>query len=324
MLGFLLVYLAAERGSYAREISEGQVPHLRVPGPQEQCTPEHLSLEGVELGPNVIMGMAHGYDMDKLHLLVSSFMRHVKNATLVLFGAALPDRWPHHLKGVQFVTVELEASIGSPAESRFLAYFCFLQAAPSLQRVVTVDTRDVVLTGDPFEVYTDDALHFFQESALKPIGQETYNRDWVTTCTAELNLPLATDNLMGLPVLNSGTMIGPAHHLQEFLGMFTATMRQVIRCGDQGLLNALVWSGQYKLPPFQTESTEVGRWLTVGLKESHDSTYLIQGSDLVSKATGRHYVAAHQYDRVPELVAHFHSLYPNEHEREHEQEHPTV
>ena len=316
LLSFTLTFLIMEHGSYAREDPGGATPHLRVPAPPEQCSPQHLSQDIAHLGPNIVLGMAHGYGKDQLHLLVSSFMRHVKDASLVLFAEKVPDRWPLHLKSVHFVTVEIEASLGSASESRFLAYHCFLQAAPSLARVVTVDTRDVVFTGDPFEVYTDNLLHFFQESALKPIGEETYNRDWVRGCTAQLNLPLATENLMGMSVLNSGTMIGPAQSLRQFLGLFTETMRAYNPgCYDQGLLNVLVWSGQFELPPFMTESTEVGRWLTVGLKESHDSTYLIAGNDdLVSKATGKGYVAAHQYDRVPELTAHFHKLYPQEHE----------
>ena len=316
----LLICLVFQHYNCARETPEGTFPHLQWPGPHEQCSSEHLSLEGVELGPNVIMGMAHGYDMEQLHLLVSSFTRHMKRATLVLFGKTVPDRWPRHLEDVHFMTVEFEASTGGPTEIRHFAYRCLLQAAPSVRRVVTVDTRDVVFIGDPFEVYTDNVMHFFQESSLKPIGQEQYNREWVLTCTAELNLPLAADNLMGLPVLNGGTMIGPARFLQQFLETLTAIMTSSERCGDQGLLNVLLWSGQYKLPPFQMETTEVGRWLTVGLKEARDSTYLIQGSDLTSKATGKPYVAAHQYDRVPELVAHFHSMYP----KEHEHEHPTV
>ena len=259
--------------------------------------------------------MAHGYGKDQVHLLVSSFMGHVKDATLVLFAETVPDGWPHHLTGVQFIPIEIEASLGSASEARFLAYHCFLQAAPSVVRVVTVDTRDVVLTGDPVSVYTDNLLHVFQESALKPIGEEIYNRDWVTKCTAQLKLPLATDNLMGMTVLNSGTIIGPAQSLREFLGLFTETMRAYHPgCYDQGLLNVLIWSGHFELPPFIVESTEVGRWLTVGLKESHDSTYIISGSKVVSKATGKDYVAAHQYDRVPELTAHFHKLYPAKHE----------
>lgn len=315
LLSSILISLALEHGSYASEEPGIKTPHLRVPAPPEQCSPQHLSQDIAHFGPNIVLGMAHGYDKEKLHLLVSSFMRHVKDATLVLFAEAVPDRWPHHLRGVHIVTVEIEASLGSPSEARFLAYFCFLQAAPFLARVVTVDTRDVVFTGDPFEVYTDNLLHFFQESALKTIGEEEYNRKWVRGCTTQMKLPRATENLMGMSVLNAGTMIGPAQSLQHFLGLFTGAMRAYTPgCYDQGLLNVMIWSGQFELPPFMTDSTEVGRWLTVGLKESHDSTYHISGSDLVSKATGKRYVAAHQYDRVPELTAHFRKLYPEQHE----------
>ena len=110
---------------------------------------------------------------------------------------------------------------------------------------------------------------------------------------------------MDMSVLNSRTIARPAQSLQHFQGMFTKTMRAYNPgyC-DQGLLNVMVWSGQIELPPFMTESTEVGRWLTVREKESHESAYHISGSDLVSKATGKGYVAAHQYDRVPELTVH--------------------
>jgi hypothetical protein len=236
---------------------------------------------------------------------------------LLLFVRTVPDDWPQHLLHVHFVVFDLGPSVESLTldQYRTSVYLCFLQAAIAVTRVTMIDTRDVVFGGDPFAVYTDNLLHFFAESALS-IGQEKFNRRWVLECSPSLNLTeTKTHHLLGMPVLNSGTIIGPSHGMQHFLTTMSAAMQHfqdVASCADQGVLNILVWRGHFRLPPFRTESPEVGSWLTVGLQESHHTTYAISDSKVISKATGRAYVAVHQYDRVPELVAHFRRLYPAE------------
>lgn len=317
-----LLATAAASGDGHKKSHEASL-HLEVPAEREECSLQHLKGDLAVLAPNAIVAFAARYDKHQLHLLVASFEKHVKDAMLYLFADGPPADWPHHYQRTHFV----KCAVGGPSQGemrmdfyRQKVYLCFLQAAPAIIRVLTVDSRDTVFQASPFQAYTDELMHFFTETSLMPIDQDPYTRSWVLSCTSKVKLTESRENLLGMPIINCGTMMGlnTADSLQRILTLMNEMYEQTSpECiADQGLINALVWGGHYELPRFKIDSTETGRLLTMGHPLAHNSTYVINEEEqLVSKSTGKLYVAVHQYDRVPEVTAMFHRLYSGEHKQ---------
>ena len=88
--------------------------HLHFPveaAATRQCKLDKLMPSEHRLTGNVVMGFARNINyMDHMHILTSSFLRHVPGATLLLFVEAEPSEWPAHLEApdsrVRFVTVK--------------------------------------------------------------------------------------------------------------------------------------------------------------------------------------------------------------------------
>ena len=155
LLCTLVALAAATRCAQAARVlsQDTQRPTLHLDFPVEasttrQCKPDNLTPSEHRLTGEVVMGFASNFNYkDHLHILVSSFLRHVPGATLLLFVEAEPSEWPAHLEGpdsrVRFVTVKTTTG-GDHSKiinQRHSVYLCFLQAAAEVKRVLLVDTR---------------------------------------------------------------------------------------------------------------------------------------------------------------------------------------
>ena len=155
LLCTLVALAAAARCAQAARVlsQDTQRPTLHLDLPVDaaatrQCKPDHLTPSEHRLTGEVVMGFASNFNYkDHLHILVSSFLRHVPGATLLLFVEAEPSEWPSHLEGpdsrVRFVTVKTTTGgdHGKIINRRHSVYLCFLQAAAEVRRVLLVDTR---------------------------------------------------------------------------------------------------------------------------------------------------------------------------------------
>ena len=281
--------------------------HLHVQGDlAHPCGPAQIAMNDAVLESNVILGFASGYGRSHLHILLSSFQRQVAGASLLLFVNHLPEP-AIAMDGVVFVVADLsEFSEYYVPVSRFATYKCFLEAAQGIERVLYIDTRDLVFQANPFDAYTDGNVHFFQEASSVSIEENSYNRAWLHSCST----PEIAQHFGGFPVQNSGCVIGPKAAIHDYATLM-ATRLQSTGCRfDQGMHNILLYTAHGELKfSFTVESNEVGRWFT---GHAAADTYIWDGQSdrkAISKVTNKVYVAMHQFDRIPELKAHFEALY---------------
>lgn len=302
------VQASAEHVTLTRSGKSGKEIHLRVEDDVNRvCGSDLIAMNGVVLEPNVIMGFATGYDRSQLHFFLSSYNKHVAAGTSLLL-------FVHHRAEpliAQDDVIYVIAHLGKLDEadvqiSRFSAYRCFLEAAHGVERVLFVDTRDLIFQGNPFYVYTDQNVHFFQETSLLSIEQNGINNAWLQGCTT----PQIARHYGGFPVQNAGCFIGPKAAVLKYTKVMVEKLK-VTGCNDQGMHNLLLYTGHTDLDfPFVVDSNEIGQWFTGHAAIDTYSLNRHLSSNITSKITNKAYVALHQYDRIPDLKAHVEALYP--------------
>ncbi len=200
--------------------------------------------------PNLVLGVIRGYTFEQLRPFVMSFARVRGGAELVLLWNSVdPDtRAALQAHGVKLVPIAYRGSGAGnswrrfwplvaplarhipgrfgPAllryvlplqTSRFMAYRDYLAAHERDYRsVLLTDVRDVVFQADPFERF-DGRLTVFEEDADVRLADDTAcNAAWVEDSFG----PAALEAVGQYPILCSGTILGSARVMLEYLSEF--------------------------------------------------------------------------------------------------------
>lgn len=126
---------------------------------------------------------------------------------------------------------------------RFVLYEHFLRTqsgAGVYRRCLHVDLFDTYFQRDPFAaVDLRGGLAVFAENPFVELGVCNYHRFWFQQCRERFLL----HRVYTVPRVCMGVVLG---EYQPFLDFLRLTLFRMLKyCNDQGVLNMLVWSGQY-------------------------------------------------------------------------------
>ncbi len=218
----------------------------------------------------------------------------------VLYVDLLEDEARETLKrfGVRLLTLPEDSPLRGAwvNNSRYFIYELFLARAQQPYRhVLLTDVRDVLFQRNPFLIDTGNMLGCFLEAAA--IGDCSTNSGWIRAAFGEDALARMQDK----PIVCSGTTLGPAPCIRDYLSRMTAHLRGLDldnRGIDQGVHNYLVHvEGIEDLRLFTNGSGPV---LTMG---HMPGLFHVRADGLVCREDGEVAHVLHQYDRFPELRA---------------------
>lgn len=126
---------------------------------------------------------------------------------------------------------------------RFVLYEHFLRTRRErgiYRRCLHADLFDTYFQRDPFtSVKLRGGLAVFAENPNVPIGSCTFHRSWFLRCNEKFML----HRYHSVPRVCMGAVLG---EYEPFINFLRLTVFRMLRyCNDQGVLNMLVWSGQY-------------------------------------------------------------------------------
>jgi hypothetical protein len=121
--------------------------------------------------------------------------------------------------------------------SRFAAMWAFLEAhCQEFDYVLLTDTRDVISTGDVFDFpWPTDKVSLFREWDKMTLGTCPYNR---AALLSAYNAQVV-EEMKGLPIICSGTILGPVRLIQNFLELMLHEFA-TFDCTRQGILDQAV------------------------------------------------------------------------------------
>jgi len=247
----------------------------------DRATLATLREHGVELIPFSYRGSGAGNSWRRLWPIVAPLAR-------LLDGSAMARRMVRHILPLPM--------------ARFFEYRDFFAAhATDYRNALITDVRDVLFQDDPFSRF-DGELTVFEEDANVPLADDrAYNARWVT----ELFGPAGLVAVGRFPVLCSGTIMGSAASLAEYLAAFERLLlraRRIESAGaDQGLHNVLCRTMMQPAP--RVSKNVGGRILTMqpGLIEGVD--FCLSSDCVVRDPAGETIAVLHQYDRHPAIAA---------------------
>jgi hypothetical protein len=216
-------------------------------------------------------------------------------------AAGLLSQW----KGLRFgILWALAAPLHHIANRRYYEYWKFLTSVHGeFDRVLLADTRDVVFQADPFQWPIRTPLAVFGEGAHTPVNGEPCNKGWIEYLYGESGL----DSIRHKQILCSGTTMGTLTGIIDYLEImideaFSRTDKIIGPGGvDQGMHIWLFWNG--RLPAATLFQTGEGPVATLHL-ENPESFQFDRSGNLLNR-DGSIVPIVHQYDRHPQLRAHY-------------------
>ena len=187
--------------------------------------------------------------------------------------------------------------------ARYYLYRNIIEKHENVERILICDTRDVVLTGDPFAHLTDnqnERLCVAIENRDYPLQRESNTRGWV----AGLYGDSAVEAIGECGTSCSGTTLGTRTAILDYLGRMTQEMKRLRRKitrgvgWDQGIHNYLLWNE--KLRYVYLCENQQDFIATVGL-EAEDSITFTPKDLSASWNNGTKIDILHQYDRHQHL-----------------------
>lgn len=179
---------------------------------------------------------------------------------------------------------------------RFVLYEHFLQTADHAKlyrRCLHADLFDTIFQSDPFDaVDSRGGLAVFAENPKVEIAHCRYHRYWYHQCHERTML----HDHHSLPRVCMGVVLGDKEAFLLFLRMTLYRMLQW--CNDQGVLNMLVWSGQF------AEIMNVTIYTAKKGPVFHANTewdFEFFNESLVTSVSGHAYSVVHQWDRLMKL-----------------------
>eukprot|EP00994_Dinema_validum_P008610 NODE_795_length_1343_cov_95.673107_g581_i0.p1 GENE.NODE_795_length_1343_cov_95.673107_g581_i0~~NODE_795_length_1343_cov_95.673107_g581_i0.p1 ORF type:complete len:360 (+),score=18.94 NODE_795_length_1343_cov_95.673107_g581_i0:134-1213(+) len=212
------------------------------------------------------------------------------------------------------------------AAYRFFVYRTFLLKYQNLyDKVLLIDTRDVVFQGDPFVGIGQDMLYAFYESKGKRIHNSQVNRLGLLMCYS----PRLAAQWKDRYIVNSGQVMGSVGPVLKALDLQTheilrrwrlcvkegsvSTSAQIMlqetakHMLDQAIFTWVVYRGYNSSIAFfynEQEDSPVFLMALVSLKK-----YQWTAGGLLIRPTGGTPAILHQYDRHPALFLYYHYLY---------------
>lgn len=251
----------------------------------------------------------------------ATLRRSGSSAVVVIFLPWIPDGLRDSLIASRVVLIKYDEGLAvqvgwySFSSLRFTLYRRFLDRYPDrYSRVMTSDVSDVVFQADPFESAEDETRKLvgtvggvadrirFIAAALEEttITGDGVNGYWIKTCfgSAELN------QMLGLQISCSGTTVGDAESMREYIISMDSHMRTGVFCAaqgiDQGVHNYLIYRDQRFLSRSTLHKNSEGPFLTVDkLRVMHfnKSTGVV-----LTPNSRRPYAVIHQINRCKEFV----------------------
>lgn len=289
---------AASSYQHHREASTRQTLKARIA--------EHRASARQTEGPGkLILGLAIGYDRDKLEPFVRSLARSGYDGDAVLFVAETAGDTIGFLRdhGIGVEVIEVHQHIPyHMALTRYVVYYEHLmkiardpRRAGRYGRIMLTDVRDVVFQEDPFPDAFEQDLLFVLESREFSIGQCRSNGLWVSEGFGRS----ALEELAAKPISCSGTTFGTLRGITEYLLQMQIMALELPRSAryrvgiDQGIHNVMLHRNLLSGHGVLENARHV---VTLGrghqdITIAEDGTFL--GSD------GRRIKVVHQYDYHP-------------------------
>jgi hypothetical protein len=181
---------------------------------------------------------------------------------------------------------------------RHLLYLRFIEATPSIERVLMCDCRDVYFQKDPFSDWPGNGLHAFEEDRHLLIGDCPHHQRWVSLLAGKETL----QRLGQLPRVCAGTIMADRDSalcfLRKMLELTYSARSLEPHDGDQGLYNILVH--ERLIPNISIHQNGQSSVLTVG---GMPDEYLQTDADsYVIRSDQSRIPILHQYDRKPEIT----------------------
>ena len=177
---------------------------------------------------------------------------------------------------------------------RFILYEHWLRAQPMglYKRCLHADLFDTYFQRDPFAaIDTRGGMAVFTENPAIGMALCRYHRGWFTSCKDGHLL----HKFHNIPRVCMGVVIAEFAHFIQFLRLTVYRMTGRYNCNDQGVLNILLWSGQYaELMPVTIYTARRGPVFHANTEWNF--SYSDKG--MVLNPDKQPYAVVHQWDRL--------------------------
>ena len=247
---------------------------------------------------NLVMGTASGFDWDTLEPFVTSFVRHVKNAELVLFLRDISDFTLDRLKRCGKGVLKIEPfeyrAIKNIGIDRFKNFKRYIDAhGDNYEQIFITDTRDVIFQSDVFECFKGYSNFLGYSSEADDIrGSKTGNRTnyrWIMDIVGKEE----ADKLLDKKIICAGSaLIGTPREVQIFLEILLSNdFASEKHAFDQVMFNYLFHNNLVPIENLIESDVESGAIFTIALADN----FYVRGDKILRN--GGIPAVVHQYDR---------------------------
>ena len=250
------------------------------------------------------MGTASGFDWYTLEPFVTSFVRHVKSAELVLFLKDISDFTLDRLKNCGKGALKIEPfeyrEMHNIGIDRFENFKRYVDAhGDNYEQIFITDTRDVIFQGDVFDCFKGQYNFLGYSTEADDIrGSKTGDRanyNWITDCFGKNE----ADKLLDKKIICAGSaLIGTPREVKIFLEkLLSNDFPNEKFAFDQAAFNYLIHNNLLPIENLIESDVESGAIFTVALVNK----FSVRGGKIL-RGDGGVPAVVHQYDRHKHLV----------------------
>ena len=259
---------------------------------------------------NLVMGSASGFDWDTLEPFVTSFVRHVKNAELVLFLKDTSDFTLDRLKrcGKGALKIELfdYREFKNIGIDRFKNFKRYIDAhGDNYEQIFITDTRDVIFQSDVFECFKG----YFNFLGYSSEGDDIrgskkghrLNYNWIANIFGKEEADKLLDKKS---ICAGGALIGTSREVNIFLEILLSNKFPNEKYAfDQAAFNYLFHNNLVPIKNIIESDLESGAIFNMALADN----FYVRGDKIFRN--GSFPAVVHQYDRHKSLIQFVNEVY---------------